>query len=115
MIATVVAMRELLRQGRSDDRLRLRLRRIAGGLFVRARRDGAQIPDQPEPRKQLQDVESDVDLPPVEPLARRGHAVVVVVVPALTERDERQEKAVAARVLRLETAAAQRVRERVDA
>src|SRR5258708_28728020 len=49
----------------------------------------AQVPDDAEPGEDLQRVIGDVNLPPEETLARRSHAVMMVVVPAFAERQQR--------------------------
>ena len=59
-------------------------------------RDGTQIPDQPGPRHHLQQVVGDVHFPPEEALAHAAHVHVVVVVPALAERDQGENEAVLA-------------------
>src|SRR5712692_4687900 len=48
----------------------------------------AQVPDDAEPGEDLQRVIGDVDLPPVEALSRRGHEVMMVVVPTFAERQQ---------------------------
>jgi len=63
------------------------LRREAG-LGQQMHGHFAQVPDDAEPREDLQGVVGDVDLPPEEALARRGHEVMVVIVPAFTERQQ---------------------------
>src|SRR5690348_11698354 len=63
-------------------------------------RDRLQIPDDAHPGHDLEQIERDVDLPPVKALARRARVVVVIVVPAFTERDQREEPVVAARIAR---------------
>ena len=68
----------------------------------------------PEPGHHLEQVIGDVDFPPVEALARRARVVVVIVVPALAERDQREEPVVAARVAGLVALLAEHVRQRVD-
>src|SRR5262245_58743437 len=55
-----------------------------------------EIPHEAQERHELQDVIRDVDLPPEEALARRVRIVVVVVVPAFAEREQRDDQAVAA-------------------
>ena len=62
-------------------------RRLPTALADRGRHR-LQVPDQAEERQELQHVERDVELPPIEPLTRRGGIVVVVVVPALAEGDD---------------------------
>src|SRR6266849_7491096 len=60
--------------------------------------DFAQVPDDAEPGEDFQCVVSDVDLPPEEALARRGHKVMMVVVPAFAEREQREQPVVLAGV-----------------
>jgi len=74
----------------------------------------AQIPNQPAPRKHLQRVIRDVDLPPVKTLSRRSHKVMVVVVPPFAQRQKRQQPVVAARVRCLVAPSPKQMRERID-
>src|SRR5207302_10161724 len=74
----------------------------------------AEVPDDPEPGHDLQRVISDVNLPPEEALARRSHKVMMVVVPALTEREQGEEPVVAAGVGGLVAARTEKMRERID-
>src|SRR5690606_30966436 len=67
-----------------------------------------------EPGEHGEDIVGDVDLPPVEALALRGEAAMMVVVPALAERDDRQQKVVPAGIGRVEPSAADRMRQRID-
>src|SRR5690606_24352063 len=46
-----------------------------------------EIPNEADPRERLEDQVRDVELPPEETLARGAHVIVVVVVPALAERE----------------------------
>src|SRR5687767_6263032 len=55
-----------------------------------------QVPDDSERLQHLQPVEREIDFPPVEALACRGRIVMVVVVPALAEGEQRQPEIVAA-------------------
>ena len=64
-------------------------------------RHGLEAPDEAGPGEALQQVVGDVDLPPEEPVAGRALVAVVVVVPALAERDDREDEAVARVVLGL--------------
>ena len=59
------------------------------------RRRGAEVPHQAGPRHRLEHVEREVDLVPAEALARGALVGVMVVVPPLAERDERQPPVVA--------------------
>src|SRR6202521_6300373 len=74
----------------------------------------AQVPDDAEPGEDLQRVVGDVDLPPEEALARRGHEVMMVVVPAFAERQQRQQPVVLAGVGGLIAPRTKEVRERID-
>jgi hypothetical protein len=78
------------------------------------RRHFAEVPHDPEPGEHLQRVVSDVDLPPVEALARRGHEVMMVVVPAFAERQQRQQPVVLAGVGGFIAPRTEEVRERID-
>ena len=70
-----------------------------------------QVPHQPDARERGQHVVADIDLPPREPLPHGSRVVVVVVVPPLTEGQQRDERVVAAVVGRLEATRAEAVRE----
>src|SRR6266478_1480271 len=54
----------------------------------------AKVPDQTSARQQPQEVIGHVDLPPAKPLIGRAWVMVVVVVPALPRRDQRQQPVV---------------------
>src|SRR5260370_826825 len=54
----------------------------------------AEVPDDAEPGEDLQRVIGDVNLPPEEPLARRSHEVMMVVVPPFADRQQRQQPVV---------------------
>jgi predicted dithiol-disulfide oxidoreductase (DUF899 family) len=77
-------------------------------------RNAAEFADETEPGKKLQRVVGNVDLPPVEALARAGHVVVMVVVPAFAESDQSEKPIILAGVRGGETAIAKNVREGVD-
>src|SRR6202000_2066945 len=76
--------------------------------------DLAEIPDQAEQGEELQRVVGDVDFPPEKALASGGHVVVMIVVPAFAERQEREKPVVLAGVGGLVADSAEKVRERVD-
>ena len=78
------------------------------------RGDFTQVPNDPEPRHQFQRVVGNVNLPPVEALARGSHVVVMVVVPAFAEREDGKQPVVAARVGRFIAARTEQVCERID-
>jgi cobalt-zinc-cadmium resistance protein CzcA len=104
--------------GHRHDRLRHRLtapRRSVTRATLREdrRRHRTQVPDQTHRRERPQHVVGDVELPPVKPLPRRAHVVVMVVVPPLTEGDKRDPPAVARRVARVEAPLPGHVRQRV--
>jgi integrase len=62
------------------------------GLFGEQMRGNfAEVPDDAEPGENLQRVIGDVDLPPEEALARRSHELMMIVVPAFAEREQRQQ------------------------
>src|SRR5260370_38260907 len=67
-----------------------------GLLGEQMRGDFAQVPNDPEPRHDLQRVIGDVNLPPEEALARRSHKMMMVVVPAFAKRDQREQPVFAA-------------------
>src|SRR3546814_5478497 len=62
-----------------------------------------------------QHVIGDIDLPPLEALTRRGHVVVMVVVPALAERQQREQPVVAGIVTGQVALATEHMHQRVDA
>lgn len=66
--------------------------------FQNAPRRVLDIPDQSEKGENLQCVVRNVNLPPEETHVRGSRVVVVVVVPAFSQSDERQKQAVAASV-----------------
>src|SRR5262249_22543275 len=57
------------------------------------------VPDQPGPFQELDQIVGDVDLPPEEPLVGRARIIVVIVVPALAQRDQGQHEVVATLVV----------------
>src|SRR5262245_43523427 len=63
------------------------------------RRDRFQIPNDAKQRQHPQSVIRYVDLPPEKSLPGRGGIVVMIVVPAFTERQQRQQPVVAAAVI----------------
>src|SRR5437868_1205719 len=97
----------------------------ANGLLPSLRQDGgrflglragqhlgrrlADVPDDAAQPQQPDDVVTDVDLPPEEALVGRTLVVMVIVVPALAERDDGDERVVAAVVLRGVAAPAEQV------
>src|SRR5579872_4049783 len=58
----------------------------------------ANVPDQTDSPEEAEHVVTDVDLPPEEPLVGGTLEVMVVVVPALAQREQRQQEVVAALV-----------------
>src|SRR5882672_4112201 len=82
--------------------------------FEHVRRDFAEVANQAAPRECFQCVVGDVNFPPEEALTRAGHVMVMIVVPALAERHERQEPVVAAGVRGLVTARSEKMRELID-
>lgn len=79
-----------------------------------ALRHGLQIPDQSGPGHYLQQVVSGVHFPPEESLAGRAHESMVIIVPSLAHRDERQPEIVAAVVFSREATVAPDMGERID-
>src|SRR6266853_18757 len=73
--------------------------------------DFAEIPYDAEPGENLQGVISDVNLPPKEAMARRGHEVMMVVVPAFAQREQREQPVVLAGVAGFVAARTKKVRE----
>ena len=67
-----------------------------GLLSEQMRGDFAEVPDNPQPRHDLQGVVGNVNLPPEEALTRRSHEVVMIVVPAFSECEQGEEPIVAA-------------------
>ena len=84
-------------------------------IFIGGERHGFEVPDEAGPGKRFEQVVGDVNFPPVKALARGVHVAVMIVVPAFAERDQRENKAVAAVVLGFVTAFAEQVRQRIDA
>src|SRR4051812_48110862 len=73
-------------------------------------RDLAQFPDQAKYREELEQVVRNIDFPPEEALARAGHEVVVIVVPAFAQRKQRQKPVVLAGIRSLVTNGAEQMR-----
>src|SRR5688500_8094838 len=84
------------------------------GVVARVDGNGLQIPDDSEPGHHLQAVVGDVDLPPVEALARGARIVVMVVVPGLAERDQRKQPVVAAGIARAIALVAEHMAQGID-
>jgi len=76
--------------------------------------DAAEFADEAKPGEELQAVVGEIDLPPIKTLAGGGHEVVMIVVPAFAEGDEREQPVVLAGVVCRETAVAENVRKRID-
>src|SRR5947209_10558744 len=74
----------------------------------------ANVPHDPEKGQRANDAVADVDLPPEKALVGRTLVVVVVVVPAFTQRDDRQEPVVPTVVGSGIAALAEQVAQRVD-
>ena len=74
----------------------------------------AQIPHQANPAQGTEDGVSDVQLPPEETLVGRTLVMMVVVVPALAQGDQRQPEVVAALIDRGIPTPAEEMAERVD-
>src|SRR5215467_4528735 len=74
----------------------------------------AEVPDDAQPGHDFQRVIGDVNLPPEETLARGGHEVVMVVVPAFAEGKQGEQPVVAAGVAGLIAARTEKVRKRID-
>src|SRR5690606_20280960 len=70
-------------------------RAALAGFAVDAFGHALQIPGEADPAHGLDDIPGRVELPPVEPVARRALVAVVVVVPALASREDRGEHVVA--------------------
>src|ERR1700732_717387 len=75
---------------------------------------GLQVPDQSEKRHHLQQIKCDVEFPPIKALTHRRRIVMVIVVPALAQRNDREPRVVAAGIAGLVALSAEHVRERVD-
>src|SRR5216684_383387 len=83
-------------------------------LGQQMRGDFAQVPNDAEPGENLQRVVGDVDLPPVEALARRSHEVMMVVVPTFAQGKQREQPVVLAGVTGFIAARTEEVRERIN-
>jgi|SRR5689334_21872163 len=68
--------------------------------IVSLQRHWLEIPDDADPRKQLQEIIGNIDFPPVKSLACAAHMLMMVIVPAFAESDESEPKVVAALVSR---------------
>src|ERR1700736_3540465 len=90
--------------------------RLRGELLIREHVGGdfAEVPDDTAPGKNLQGVVGDVDFPPEKTLAGGGHEVMVVVVPAFAEGQQRQEPVVLAGVVGFVAARTEQMGERID-
>ena len=77
-------------------------------------RDFAEIPDEAARGEGFERVIRDVNFPPEETLARGGHVVMMIVVPALAESHEGEEPIVAAGVGSVVAARTEKMRERID-
>ena len=80
----------------------------------RSGRDLDDVPGQPHPPHPADQPRRRVDLPPAQPVPRRARERVVVVVPALAEREQRQPEHVGRVVVDVEPARAEEVADRVD-
>src|SRR4029079_13271252 len=94
--------------------LRANVSPLCASLVDHAHRHRPQVLDDAHLRKQPQAVVGRVDLPPAKALARRALVAVVVVVPTLAGRDQRDDQRVAARVRGLARAGPPHARARVD-
>lgn len=72
------------------------------------------VPHDAEKAQHFQDVVRHVVLPPVKPLARAVHEVMVIVVPSFTHRQNREKPIVAAIVVRFVTLISEHVAQRID-
>ena len=73
-----------------------------------------QVPHDAAPREYAKHVVGDVDLVPEEPLPRRAGIVMVIVVPAFAERQDREPEVVAAVVAGREATRSDGVSDRID-
>src|SRR6266849_4329832 len=83
-------------------------------LGEQVRGDFAEVPHDAEPGENLQRVVGYVNFPPEEALARRSHEVVMIVVPAFAEREQRQQPVVLAGGTGFVAARTEKMRERID-
>lgn len=77
-------------------------------------RDGAEVPDEAEPRKSLEAHVGGVELPPAEALAGGVGVAVMIIMPAFSEGDDGEERGVAAVVFRVVAPFSPDVSEGVD-
>src|SRR6202021_1517275 len=101
-------------RGALGGRLELPLLEALAGTLAHRQGHGLQVPDHAQKGHELQQVERDVELPPVEALAGRRGIVVMIVVPALAQGDDREPGVVAAPVAGLVPLPAEYVGQRVD-
>src|SRR5687768_7045545 len=81
-------------------------------MIAHRHRHRLQIPDDAAPGHRLEDVIRDVDFPPVEALAGGARVMMVIVVPALAERDQCEKPVVAAGITGLVALRAEYMRQR---
>src|SRR5688572_14815776 len=74
----------------------------------------AQFPNHSEPGKRAQCVMRNIKLPPIESLPLRRLIMVMIVMPTLTERDQRDKPVIAAVVVGRKPALAENMRQRVN-
>ena len=77
-------------------------------------RDTANIPDETHPSHGFQHVIRNVNLPPIESLPRGSRIIVMVVVPAFAQSDQRQPEIVSAVIAGVVALGAIHMRERID-
>src|SRR5262249_33687227 len=74
----------------------------------------AQIPHESAPGKRFERVVGNINFPPEKALARAGHVVVMIVVPAFAEGHQGEQPVVPAGVRRLVAARTEKMRKRID-
>ena len=82
--------------------------------FPTAAPNTPQIPGYAQPVQHLQRVVSNVHLPPAKSLLARVHELVMVVVPAFAQRDDGEDKVIAAVVGCVEAPRSPQMRHRID-
>src|SRR3954469_20523668 len=102
-------------RSRRDTRTSYRAPKNLGGGLQALRAHTHDVPRQPARLERAAHRRRRVELPAAEPVGRRGRKRVVVVVPRLPERGQREPEDVARLVARRVRAAPERVADRVDA
>ena len=85
------------------------------GIFIGGERYGFQVPDEAGPGNDLEEVIGNVNFPPIKALADGVHVAVVIIMPAFTERNHRENQAVTAVVAGVVPAATEQMGHGINA